>query len=130
MRREWIAPGPLAGEGMDLRGRGDLLSGELVLGRRSLELLELKLQLIEQTLLALVALKQVALELLDRQPQMRSGQCLMLFGARCLGTRLQSVCRASSASRASSSALASRHRPGKESGVLITLRWNHNTAPL
>jgi hypothetical protein len=46
------------------------LGRELVLGRRGFQLLELKLHLVEQARLALAArAKQVALELLDRQPQ-------------------------------------------------------------
>jgi TRAP transporter TAXI family solute receptor len=63
-----------------------LLGGKLVLGRRSFEILELQLQLVEQPLLALVARsEQVALELLDLQPQMRDQS----LRARCRGAHVR-----------------------------------------
>jgi hypothetical protein len=50
---------------------GGPFGGELVLGRRGLELLELQLELVEQTLLALGALAvELAPERLDLEPQM------------------------------------------------------------
>ena len=70
MRRERLARGPSTREGANLRGlaaRGlSLLGHNLLLGRRRFELLELKLHLVDEPRLALVARsKQVALELLD-----------------------------------------------------------------
>src|ERR1700751_775268 len=55
MRRERLARGLSAGEGTHRRGRCCLRGGKLILGRRGLELLELKLHLLDQTRLALVA---------------------------------------------------------------------------
>src|SRR5438874_7287415 len=72
MRGERLAGGPLAGERVNLRGRCRLLSRNLVLGRRGFQLLELKLHLVDEARRALVARsKEVAFELLDRQPKMR-----------------------------------------------------------
>jgi hypothetical protein len=70
MPGERIVRRPPAREGTHLRGRGCLLGRELILGRRGFELLELKLHLVGEPRLALLArAKQVALELVDRQPQ-------------------------------------------------------------
>ena len=95
MRRERPAGGLSAGEGADLRGRCGLLGRELILGRGSFQLLELKLHLVDQTRLALVArAKQIPFELLDRQPQMHDQRfCARRFGARVryLGPRLHKL---------------------------------------
>jgi hypothetical protein len=86
MRREWLARGRPAGEGTHRRGRCCLRDGKLILARRGLEVLELKLHLVEQPFLALVAwCEQVALELLDLQSQMRDQS----LRARRLGTRIR-----------------------------------------
>ena len=86
MRRERLAGGLPAGEGANRRGRCGLRGGNLIFARRRLKLLELQLHLVEQTLLALVArAKQVALELLDLQPQTRDQR----LRARCLGAHVR-----------------------------------------
>ena len=57
MRREGLARGRLAGEGLDLGGpRRRLFGGELVFARPRFQFLELQLQLIQQARLALRAL--------------------------------------------------------------------------
>src|SRR5947209_7299563 len=89
MRREWLARRPPAREGAHLCGCSSLLGGNLILGRRCFQLLELKLHLVDQSRLALVArAKQVALELLDGQPHIGNqgirarsfGACLRKLG--------------------------------------------------
>src|SRR6516165_9300321 len=72
MRRERLPRRLAANEGAYLRGRCRLLGRDLVLAGSSLQLFELELHLVEKPRLALVARpEQIALELLDRQPQMR-----------------------------------------------------------
>jgi hypothetical protein len=90
MRRERLARGPSTREGANLRGlaaRGhSLLGRNLVLGRRRFELLELKLHLVDEPRLALVARsKQVALELLDHQPKMHDQRFRARRLSPCLG---------------------------------------------
>ena len=69
MLGEWLARRALAGEGRDGRGpRHRLLGGQIILGGRGFEFLELQLQLIEQAGAALGALAEaVAPQLLDVQ---------------------------------------------------------------
>jgi hypothetical protein len=69
MLGEWLARRALAGEGRDGRGpRHRLLGGQLILGRRGFEFLELQLELIEQSGAALGALAEaLPVELLDPQ---------------------------------------------------------------
>ena len=90
-----LRAGFLRREGADLRFSvaAALLGRNLVLGRCSFQLLELQLHLVDQTRLALVArAKKVALELLDRQPQMRQGFALVASARpRRLGTRLRKL---------------------------------------
>jgi hypothetical protein len=86
MRRERLAGRLLARECANRRSRCRFLGGQLVLGRRSFEVLELQLHLVEQPLLALVArAEQIALELLDLQSQMRDQS----FRARRLGAHVR-----------------------------------------
>jgi hypothetical protein len=88
MRRERLTSRLPAGKGAYLRCCCRLLGRDLVLGRRRLQLLERKLQLVEQPRLALIARpKKIALKLLDHQPQMPDQG----FGARYLGTRLRKL---------------------------------------
>ena len=103
--REGAHLGGVAGRG------GGLLGSKLVLGGRRFELLELELHLVDQTCLALVARpKNLALELLDRQPQMAISASALAASARTW---------ASSASLANSSRCNVSTSSGGESCVLI-----------
>jgi len=125
MCREQLARGLLA-EGAHLRGlaaRGCCLLGrKLILGRCGFQLLELELHLVDQAGLALVVrAKQIALELLDRQPQMRD-QGLRDRG---LGTRQRKL------------RVARQQQPFQRLDIVGERiirahhpRWNHNTRVL
>src|ERR1700756_4331899 len=89
VRRERLACRLPAREHAHLRRcRRGFLGRDLVLGGRCLQLFKLQLHLVNETRLALVARpKKVALELLDRQSQMRNQS----FRARRLGARLRKL---------------------------------------